>query len=448
VAITPAPLTSLLIIGQTLQLTATTRDATGATLTGRSVAWVTSAPAVLTVDATGRVSTVAAGTATVTATSEGKSTAVALTVEALRPNNCPPLREWLMQRSNACRTGYVAVTLDPAAFRTAWDTVLPPSGAADLNPVATSEGKVFVTQSAYATSAPRVAALDAATGALRWWRASLVPPAISAPAYANGRVYFTNVTPSGSGSFVESYDAATGQLMFRASPGAAYPLTTAPLALDGALYLVGDVRGAHRLAGTNAKQAWASPVATYPVNATPALSGNLLYVYDGDLQVLHAETGERVLTIPDPYPIPGQTSVMVVLGSGHRALAIVRDRLVAFDVAERRIRWEQPTGFLNFPAVRDGVVYAGRQTGIEARSESDGSLLWSWTGGRPTSMVVTDNLLIIGTPGATYAVDLVSHATVWRWDDGTANHQVALSAEQGMLYIVQSTGKLTAIAVR
>ncbi len=65
---------------QTNQLTASTLDAAGNVLTGRTITWGSSAPAVATVSASGLLTAVTAGTATITATSEGKSGAAAITV--------------------------------------------------------------------------------------------------------------------------------------------------------------------------------------------------------------------------------------------------------------------------------------------------------------------------------------------------------------------------------
>jgi uncharacterized protein YjdB len=71
--------------GATIQLLATLKDAAGNTLTDRSVAWSSSNVGVANVSATGVVSGVTSGTATVTATSEGKSAQVAVTVTAPSP---------------------------------------------------------------------------------------------------------------------------------------------------------------------------------------------------------------------------------------------------------------------------------------------------------------------------------------------------------------------------
>src|SRR5205814_151323 len=66
--------------GQTVQLAATPKDANGAPLSGRTVTWSSSNTAVATVSNSGLVSGVTAGSATITATSEGKSGTSSVTV--------------------------------------------------------------------------------------------------------------------------------------------------------------------------------------------------------------------------------------------------------------------------------------------------------------------------------------------------------------------------------
>jgi len=77
-----APATVSLAVGQTVQLTATPRDAANNVLTGRTVTWSTSDGSVATVGTSGLVAAAAAGSATITATSEGQSGTSAVTVSA------------------------------------------------------------------------------------------------------------------------------------------------------------------------------------------------------------------------------------------------------------------------------------------------------------------------------------------------------------------------------
>src|SRR5713226_2973034 len=81
VAVTPAAASTT--VGQAVQLTATPRDSTGAPLSGRTVTWASSNPGVATVNVSGLVTGAAAGSATITATSEGKSGTSAITVTSV-----------------------------------------------------------------------------------------------------------------------------------------------------------------------------------------------------------------------------------------------------------------------------------------------------------------------------------------------------------------------------
>jgi uncharacterized protein YjdB len=90
VTVASLPVASVLItpsggtvqVGDTLFLTATPLDANGAALTGRITSWASDNPTVATVGNAGQVAAVAQGTASITATIEGKTGTVAVTVTA------------------------------------------------------------------------------------------------------------------------------------------------------------------------------------------------------------------------------------------------------------------------------------------------------------------------------------------------------------------------------
>lgn len=75
-----SPSSAVILTADTLHLAATVRDASGTPITGGTVKWSTSAPAVATVLNDGRVIPHAGGVATITATSGGKSAASQLRV--------------------------------------------------------------------------------------------------------------------------------------------------------------------------------------------------------------------------------------------------------------------------------------------------------------------------------------------------------------------------------
>jgi len=90
VTVSPAPVASVavnptsatLIVGQTLQLEAQPRDAAGRPLDGRTVTWSTNQTDVATVTSTGIVAAISPGTATITASSEGRSGSSTILVQA------------------------------------------------------------------------------------------------------------------------------------------------------------------------------------------------------------------------------------------------------------------------------------------------------------------------------------------------------------------------------
>src|SRR2546430_12623510 len=91
-AVAVSPRSLVVRVGQTAQLTAVPLDAHGTPLAGRAVTWATSDSSVASVT-TGRVMGRAAGRATITATSEGRTGTAGGVVEAPRatqPHPPPP----------------------------------------------------------------------------------------------------------------------------------------------------------------------------------------------------------------------------------------------------------------------------------------------------------------------------------------------------------------------
>jgi alpha-tubulin suppressor-like RCC1 family protein/uncharacterized protein YjdB len=138
-SVTITPGTAGVTIGRTTQLTATAKDAAGTVLTGRAIAWTTSSAIVATVDGNGLVTGVAAGTANIIATSEGKSAQAAITVSVV------PV---------------ASVTVTPNA-----PTVKVGATVALAAETRDEQGNVLAGRPiAWSTSAPTVATIDAATG--------------------------------------------------------------------------------------------------------------------------------------------------------------------------------------------------------------------------------------------------------------------------------------------
>src|SRR5437867_712169 len=84
-SMTVSPASTSVPVGATAQLSAVTTDSAGNTLPGLGVAWTSNNAAVAAVSGSGLVTSVATGTATITATSEGQSGTATITVTA---SNC------------------------------------------------------------------------------------------------------------------------------------------------------------------------------------------------------------------------------------------------------------------------------------------------------------------------------------------------------------------------
>ena len=84
--VTVTSATSSVFVGATLAMTATLKDASGAVLSGRTVQWTSSDPAKASVSNAGVVTGVAAGSVTISATSEGIVGSAVITVSAIPTN--------------------------------------------------------------------------------------------------------------------------------------------------------------------------------------------------------------------------------------------------------------------------------------------------------------------------------------------------------------------------
>ena len=83
-SVTVSPNQFDLVVGETQQLTATPRDQSGSPLVGRSITWASSEETVASVSATGLVTAVGEGSATITASSEGTSGSATVAIVFVR----------------------------------------------------------------------------------------------------------------------------------------------------------------------------------------------------------------------------------------------------------------------------------------------------------------------------------------------------------------------------
>ena len=138
------PVTATVVVGQAVQLTALPRDAGRRPLPGREVRWSSADPLIATVDDSGLVTTLAAGEAAITATSDGSSgtSTVTVTSERVPPTNEPTGLTLINEQTWNCLAcngwsyraddGWVDIRTDPMApqspasvLRVAFPTSMP-----------------------------------------------------------------------------------------------------------------------------------------------------------------------------------------------------------------------------------------------------------------------------------------------------------------------------------
>ncbi len=178
-------------VGATLTLTATPRDAQGSALSGRTVTWATSDTAIATVSGAGVVTGKAIGTATITATSEGKSVPATITVTAV------PVASIVLSASSASviagqTTSFTAVTKDAAGIvltgRTVtWGSSAPAVATVDATGTVTgvAPGTATITATSGTASATATVTVTAAVVA----SIAVTPPSDTLASFGDSTAY-------------------------------------------------------------------------------------------------------------------------------------------------------------------------------------------------------------------------------------------------------------------
>jgi outer membrane protein assembly factor BamB len=387
--------------------------------------------------------------------------------------------DWEMYQGNAAHTGYVPFTLDPARFAKAWEwqrTETSPLGAA-INPVVTSNGKVFVTGDVYFGQGI-VYALSEKDGSQTWRYPLGQVPAFGPPSVSKGRVYAA--VTGHEQTAIWAFDAANGDVLAKSGFEGQWPNVMAPTVIGDMVLTGAGQYGGKTYAFSTATGAsdWVHDAGGVWDMWAPAADATYVYHHNGAaLFIIDRATGATVAQIADPLGSGNSGSTSdgyfggPVLGSQRDAISFAGGAfsgrasssteqydqrvLSSFDLAQRRYNWSTANRYLTAPALADGVFYAGRNTPsvLDAMDEATGKVLWSWFPPESAetihrNIIVTRNLLFVSTDRAVYAIDLASHKSVWRYAEPGA---LALSADRTLYIAVgatNSTGKLVAVRLK
>ena len=365
--------------------------------------------------------------------------------------------DWQTFQGNSAHTGFVPATISPDQLVTRWQQGVAMNvyfnGTVNLATVTTSDGLFYI------AGGNQLQARRESDAGLVWSYdfSGLQFPSVNPPAVSNGVVYIA--AGQQSSTYMFAFDAATGALIFKAPMSSQWENYLAPtIGPDGVYTNAGTYGGIYGFSvagnqlfftGLAQQSAW-----------TPAVDSTTVYAYTGDsLTLIDPVSGRITATIIDPtftnyiYVIGGA----VVLGASHSAFAAAYDNsfvigagnyLLHFNTASLTIDWNVRGDYPETPAYNAGVVYAVNDDPVqlEARSETDGSLLWSWSPPAAgdvafkSEVLLTNNLVFVSTNLSTYAVDLTTHKAVWSYP---TSGNLALSSD-GVLYL-EGTNTLTAI---
>ncbi|MBI5618445.1 MAG: PQQ-binding-like beta-propeller repeat protein [Gammaproteobacteria bacterium] len=355
--------------------------------------------------------------------------------------------DWPGYQFDAAHSGYVPVTLDTSQFALRWQ--VDAGGGQPLNPVASGDGKVFVTAIGYFSNG-LIKALDAASGADVWQVGVGNTFSVNPPAYAKGKVYLqTGASTGAAGPLLRAFDSATGQLTFQSKFAAQWERYYAPTVIDDTIYMDGGTYGGmYSFSAVDGSQNWFKGLNQYD-QWTPAVDATYAYAYVGSyspaLYVLDRATGELAFSIADPNFVWNGWSMNLAptLGGKNDVFAIHDGRLIRFDLANRKLDWALARGFTGQPSVAHGVVYAIDAGALAARDQLTGALLWSW--GAPSDtlsgpLIVTDSHVLVSGGANIYAVSLASHLADWSY---AASGALALAGHS--LFVAASNGTLTAL---
>jgi outer membrane protein assembly factor BamB len=384
----------------------------------------------------------------------------------------PGVADWSTYQGNAGHTGYVPVTLNPASFALRWIWGTPDVA---ISPVTVVNGQIYLT-----TSGKRLNILKEYDATLGWSFNAPSSTGVGQPAVANGKAFSVD---SGN-QLMYDLNASDGALLFTdtfpiaSDPNSGPYYIRVPTISNGRVFVNaadGGMTAFDTLSGNK--------IFTSSVWGNPAADANNVYVHSGSfsnshfvsasLKVIDPMTGNVKASIADTntyqsipclYHGPGSFappptcfsfdfSGAPVLGAAGSVFVMTvppnsmagfsppyTRNLSNFNVGAGAQAWSISGRYGEHPAYANGVIYVATNTspvGLEAHSETDGSLLWSWTPGSASEtsvgsdVLLTDNLVFVSTNLATYALDLTTHQPVWSYPQAGS---LALSAN-GILYI-------------
>lgn len=353
---------------------------------------------------------------------------------AAQAASAAPADEWPMWQCGADHAGYQGDTLLFGARTFGWSQRARPGAITGL---AASSTLVFTTDSATAQPTNAVATLGAQAlvdGHPVWSVSFPSGTAISAPAYADGIVFFVENVYGGFNTngtrFLDALDAATGQTIYRVALSLPGTMFDAPTPSGGQIYFESQTSpGTFSATPANwfGSASAASGQLEWQSNSAmgdgvmPTISGTHVYGYTTVLNVLDADSGVTDFSIANGAIGGGFSQGRAPIVVGSRAFMTQGGQVVAFDLAAQSVAWAKDTNASGQIATDGKLLFYLSAGALAVRAIDDGALQWGWeapqsglgnSGGLTDNMIVTKSHVILTDGIKTYFIDRMSHFLV------------------------------------
>ena len=379
---------------------------------------------------------------------------VALAVALLAVTSC----DWNQFRAGSGHAGYVLdQVVQPAAVGGLVQRWAAPTGAAVESSPAIAAGVAYV-----GSDDGKLYAFDATTGALKW-SVTMGGAVVSSPAVDNGVVYV------GSDDHKLHAIRLSDQVeLWSATLDTGFAgLTSAPMVQGGIIYAASaQTLYAFKADGT---PVWSIPVTSAGPLSAPSGGNGLVYVSsyaDASVWAFQANgTPAWSVTIPGPRAsCPASTSGPTIASgvlyvSLCPSTAVGASSLFAYQATTGAPTWSNATTMVSSgPTIGLGPLYviSSATQNLEARSQTDGSLLWTAALGSTTSSspALADKILYVATDDhklrafdATGASNCAGTPKVctprWTTDVGGVIHS-SPAVTNGMVYVGSADNALHA----
>lgn len=356
---------------------------------------------------------------------------------------------WHNYQGDRGHSGFAAVQVDQLSLGELWRWQV--GLAAPLTQAVAENGQLFFTDSRFGYNTRlHVFAMDGSLGIVNWQIDYAGYSDITGLGMQSGELFYSTIDSNAMGSF--NGVTTAGTTLFNNHIWTQWFNFFAPTVDAGSAYTLGNSYcGLYSFSTATGAANWFNGTFQLYDAWAPALDDTYAYAYaplyspfTAGVNIVSRSTGQLAGTIPDPgwgnvaYDINQTLAIQNGMG-----FATNNNRLVAFDLVNQKLAWQQSRACSGQATVAGGVVYAVDAGALSAFDTATGAFLWAWAppaGNLAANIIATNNIVFTTDKFNTYAIDPVSHKMVW-----SVNNGGQLSVADGRLYIAGETGAASAV---